>query len=65
MNILMKASGIAAAIGFFLIICVAGNIDYYMELGVDHAVNYVQIIVGLVMMMQYPAMLALRERIHR
>lgn len=54
-------SGIAFVIGLFLIFCVAGADDYYMEIGVPHATNIVLAFVGLALMIPFPVILNSRK----
>lgn len=45
-----KLAGISAFIGMLLIMGAVGTDDYYTVQGIYHSINYVQIIVGLIML---------------
>lgn len=54
MKVATIISGIAMAIGLFLVFCVAGTNDYYMEMGIAHPTNFILAAVGVALMVPFP-----------
>ena len=57
MKVARIISGIMFAIGFFLIMCVVGANDYYMEMGINHPTNFILAFVGIAMIIPFPVIL--------
>ena len=56
------AAGIAMAIGIFLLLCVVGEDDYYIEMEIMHKTNYLLAVVGLALIVPAPFILNIPER---